>query len=145
MKMKLLVTGLVLGLSSMAFAAPSELPRERPRDDFYTHHHPMQEWTTLSSGRLLSGKQQIRVRSSDAFTKLKLEAAGRGSMVVDKIVITFGNGQKQVVDLDKRLTPRDPVLIDLDGNARRIRKIVVYGGNRNGRWSRGGTFNLLAV
>lgn len=62
-----------------------------------------------------------------ALRMTKLEAA-MGITFVDKLAIVFGNGRTQVVNLDKSLAMRGvPLVIDLDGQNRRISKVVVYG------------------
>ena len=48
-------------------------------------------------------------------------------------MIIFGNGQRQVVELDAKLNKKSPnVSIDLQGDTRNIDKIVVIG-KTNGR------------
>jgi hypothetical protein len=80
------------------------------------------------------------VSSRQRFTKLQLDA--NGSMFVDKVMIVFGNGQTQTVDLDARLMSRSaPLMIDLAGNQRMIDKVVVVGRGRGYRSS----FALKAI
>jgi hypothetical protein len=127
MKTKILTTALVLGLSSAAFAAPGY---QAPQ---HAQHvggmHRPQSWTSLSTVSLsrLQGKQTINLSGRQAFSKLKVEAA-TGATFIDKLVIVFGNGRTQTVDLDKNLAMRGaPLFIDLEGANRRISKVVVYG------------------
>jgi hypothetical protein len=142
--LKAMVTGLVLTLSTAAFAAPGyDAPSHSLPDN--AHHGsfkrrpPMMKWQTLASSKRVSAHSAFYVRSSDAFSKLKLEAAA-GTTFVDKVLITFGNGRTQLIDLDKRLSARDPLVIDLDGNLRKISKVEVFG--RSGRRA---AINVLAV
>jgi hypothetical protein len=145
--LKGIVTTLVLTLSTAAaFAAPSA-------PDYGNSNHalpdqarghgwrrpPIMHWQTLASAKQLSGRKLIRVRSDAAFRTLKLEAAS-GTSFIDKVLITFGNGQTQLVDLDKRLSASDPLVIDLQGMTRKITKVEVYG-----RSGRRGSVNVLAV
>jgi len=135
---KLIITSLVLGLSSAAFAAPGSQgynDRDRDRDEhglrqpappqIRDHRMPLR-WMALSSNLRVSGKKAIAIRSQAVFSQLKLEAAA-GSTFIDKVVITFGNGRSQTVNLDKWLTSRTPLSIDLNGNLRKVTKVTVYG------------------
>ena len=129
MKTKLLTSALVLGLSSAAFAAPGyQAPDAHHFRQDFRRPAPI-AWTSLSTVSLsrIQSKQTIDVGGLKAYSKLKLEAS-RGSTFVDKLVIVFGNGAKQTVNLDKDLAMRGaPLFIDLDGANRRISKVVVYG------------------
>jgi hypothetical protein len=163
---KLIITGLVLGLSSTAFAdhptpAAKPLPyshtMQRADHDNANHGRfaggpaggidrdrrmppAMLQWKTLEASKKISNKQTINIGGREAFSRLKLEAA-RGSTFIDKVVIVFGNGMRQVVDLDKTLANREaPLFIDLDGKNRRVTKVVVYG--KSGRRA---AINLLAA
>jgi hypothetical protein len=142
-KITALVTTLVLGLSSAAMAAPSYEPSVRDhRGPWSPSFRPqVPSWTTLeSNGSLTRGKDRIEVSSRARFTKLKLEAA-RGSMFIDKVVITFANGQRQVVELSKTIGQRSgAATIDLQGQSRQITKIVV-----SGKGSYRTSYSLLAV
>ncbi len=123
---KILTTALVLGLSSAAFAAPGGAHYgNAPHGTF---HRPMPAtWSSLSTLSRIQGKQTINVRGLKAYSKLKLDATV-GTTFIDKVVIVFGNGATQTVNLDKNLAARaTPLLIDLDGRNRRISKVVVYG------------------
>ena len=137
-----IVTGLVLTLSSAAALADHTEPTYAPNADHSFKRRPpmMKQWDTLSSAKRLSGRTLIRVGSSEAYSKLKIEA-NLGSTFVDKVLITFGNGQTQMVDLDKRLTAHAPLLIDLDGYQRKITKVVLVG--RSAGWR--SSINVLAV
>ena len=149
-KIAALVTTLILGASSAALAAPGwdqssygpandRTPAGRPfRPDFRPNfrpdfrpdfRRPVQSWTTLeSNGSLMRGRDFINVSSSARFSKLKLEANGRGSIHIDKLIITFGNGQKQVVHVNKTMNGRSgATLIDVDGRSRNIDKVMVLG------------------
>lgn len=140
-KIAALVTTLLLGASTAALAAPNE-PYVRDHRAPYTQFRPqIPSWTLLSSNASLArGRDRIAVNSSARFSKLKLEAA-RGSVFIDKIVITFANGERQVVNLDKRIGARTGAMtIDLDGRSRQIAKIVVSG---QGSFRAG--YNLAAV
>ncbi|CAN5904625.1 hypothetical protein BH11MYX3_BH11MYX3_16730 [soil metagenome] len=139
-----LVTTLVLGLSSAAMAAPSyggSSVRDHRGPSSRPFRPQLPSWTTLeSNGSLARGKDRIEVSSRARFTRLKLEAA-RGSMFIDKVVITFANGQRQVVDLAKTIGQRSgAAMIDLQGQSRQITKITV-----SGKGSSRTSYSLLAV
>jgi hypothetical protein len=148
-KLAILVTSLVLGASSVALATPSATSAYAP-SDIRDHRNPGYgrwtprpiAWSTLSSHSSLSarGRAVIDVSSRQRFTKLQLDA--NGSMFVDKVMIVFGNGQTQTVNLDARLMSRSaPLTIDLAGNQRAIDKVVVVGRGRGYRSS----FALKAI
>jgi hypothetical protein len=146
-KLAVLVTTLVLGASSVALAdhayAPSSSEIRDHRAPNYGRWTPRPAtWSTLSShSTLLRGRAVIDVNSRQRFTKLSLDTLG-GSMFVDKVLIVFGNGQTQTVDLDKRLASRSaPLMIDLAGNSRMIDKVIVVGKSRGYRSS----FALKAI
>ena len=138
-KIAALVTTLILGASSVALAAPGwgQSPSYGAANDrapyaarFRPTFRPtFQTWTTLeANGSLARGRDFIDVSSNARFSKLKLEATGRGSVHIEKLVIVFGNGQRQVVNVDKRLNGRSgATLIDVEGRSRNIDKILVMG------------------
>jgi hypothetical protein len=143
-KLAVLFTTLVLG-STAAIAAPAyqaapSAPYAPAVRDHRLPYRPVHTWSTLAANaRLSRGRQLIDVSSNQRFTKLQLSAAG--SVFVDKILITFKNGSTQLVNLDKTLGRRHAsVAIDLEGNARRIDKVAVYG--RAGFRS---SFTLMAI
>lgn len=144
LKITALATTLVLGLSTAAMAAPSDVYQQRDhRDPISQRDRRMperfQRWTELASGRLVQGRSVINVSTGASFSKLKLDAS-RGSLFIDKLVVQFANGQRQVIQLDKRLV--GSTLIDLDGRSRQISKIVVVG--KGGQRSRS-SFTISAV
>lgn len=127
-KIAALVTTLILGASTAALAAPNA-PYERDHRAPYTQFRPrLPSWTTLASNESLSrGRDRVAVANMSRFTKLKIEAS-RGSMFIDKVVITFANGERQVVNLDKTLGRyTGGATIDLQGRARQITSISVSG------------------
>ena len=141
-KFAIVLTTLVLGASSVAFAdhpavtadpyAPSTIRDKRDFDDdgirdrrgFRPRPH---RWVILEdSAMLLRGRAVIDVSSQRRFTKLSLDA--KSSLFVDKVLIVFGNGERQVVEVNKRLGNYSaPLMIDLAGNTRKIDKVMVLG------------------
>lgn len=149
-KIAALVTTLILGASSAALAAPgwadnSQGPandrfgdrmgdrgNDRGNDRAFARpafRPTIPTWTMLeSSGSLARGRDFINVSTSARFSKLKLEATGRGSLYIEKLVIVFGNGQKQTVAVNKKLSARSgATMIDVDGRSRQIDKVMVLG------------------
>lgn len=92
-------------------------------------------WTLLDTLSARPGRQVIQVQSPARFSRLKLEAT-RGPIRIDRVVITFANGRTQVVELDRRLDQRGPAVIDLNGGARQVTRIVITTkGNRRGAFT----------
>jgi hypothetical protein len=108
-------------------------------------HRPMQRPVfvpapvTLASSTKLSGRDVIRVSNTRAFTKLELKSNG-GRTKLDKVMIQFGNGQMQTIDCAKQLSGQESFSIDLAGNARNIKKIVLVGSS-----GRRGSLDVIAV
>lgn len=135
MKISALVTSLVLGISSVAAAAPSA-PAVQHSQVAARFAPPMvrplphaTKWMLLDTAKpSWFGRTTVNVNTKLRFTKLKLEAL-RGVASIDKVMITYANGRTQTVEVDKRLGgygAQSFALIELDGrNARQIKKIVI--------------------
>lgn len=127
MNIKAIVTTLVLGSSSLALAAPNNV-RDHRQDDRMASFRPAPRprAIVLAQSTRVQGRDVIRVNDTRAFTKLELRSqAGRTQL--DKVLITFGNGQSQVIDCNKTLNGSESFSIDLAGNARNIKRIVLVG------------------
>jgi hypothetical protein len=101
---------------------------------------------TLASGlRLSAGRTSIAVASqAGRFDTLQLTAAA-GKTFIKQVVVQFNNGQNQVVGLGRMLDGNDSLTIDLAGNHREIRKIVVTGNELStGRRRPYGAFSITA-
>ena len=167
MSLKALITTLVIGSSSVALAAPtvrdhrtSEVTTTidhrnsidvNARADFRFQQRPVRPlppvpapltWVTLANDMQVSGRTSIKVApTTRQFTKLELRAE-QGNTSIDKVMIVFGNGRSQVVDLKAKLGKRDSsISIDLNGNARSIERIVLLG-RSNGRRA---SLDVLAI
>ena len=119
MKIKALITTLVLGSSSLALAAPGRSRSPRPARRLSRRlmlgsygqaatagtgprRGPMYP-VTLASSQKVNGREVIRVAPSQrAFTKLELRSTA-GRTKLDKVMITFANGGTQLVDCNKLL------------------------------------------
>jgi hypothetical protein len=142
MNIKAIVTTLVLGSSSLALAAPTvrdhrvDAPAYQPtyqptyqatnEAQFRPAPRPMIRPVVLANNARVQGRDVIRVNHTRAFTKLELRSQS-GRTQLDKVLITFGNGQSQVIDCNTTLNGSESFSIDLAGNARNIKKIVLVG------------------
>jgi hypothetical protein len=107
---------------------------------------PVYRPVTLASGmRLIGGRASIAVGSqAGKFDTLQLTASA-GKTFIKQVVVQFNNGHNQVVGLGKTLDGNDSLTIDLAGNHREIRKIVVTGNELStGRRRPFGAFNITA-
>ncbi|HEX5060242.1 MAG TPA: hypothetical protein VFV99_12825 [Kofleriaceae bacterium] len=149
MKIKALVTCLVLGSSSLALAAPSYTtpyaapnvrdhrqlpPAPAPVAQYqgqFGWQKPLARPVLLADNTRVNGWSNINVaQGTRAFTKLELKA-NSGKTDLDRVMITFGNGQRQVVSLrgklDGKINAGKSLTIDLDGNGRFIKSVMLIG------------------
>ena len=104
---------------------------------------------TLASGMHFAndGRTFITVGSqAGRFETLQINATG-GRTFIKQVYVQFDNGQEQVVrNLDRMLVGDQSLTLDLDGNRRAIRRIVVYGNGLNhaGRHRGAGAFSVTA-
>jgi hypothetical protein len=101
--------------------------------------------TLASSMRLTSGRASIAVGGqAGKFDTLQLTASA-GKTFIKQVTVQFNNGQNQVIGLGKMLDGNDRLTIDLAGNHREIRRIVVSGNELStGRRRPFGAFNITA-
>jgi hypothetical protein len=101
--------------------------------------------TLASSMRLTSGRASIAVGGqAGKFDTLQLTASA-GKTFIKQVTVQFNNGQNQVIGLGKMLDGNDRLTIDLAGNHREIRRIVVTGNELStGRRRPYGAFNITA-
>ena len=107
---------------------------------------PVYRPVTLASGlRLGSGRAAITVGSqARRFDTLQLTASA-GKTFIKQVIVQFGNGQNQIVGLGKMLDGDETLTIDLAGNHRDIRKILVTGNELStGRRRPYGAFSITA-
>lgn len=91
-------------------------------------------WVALSAPLQLArtSRSSIEVRDRNTFTQLRLQTTG-GTAWIDRVIVQFADGTRQVADLDRTLDARGELLeIQLDGNNRRIDRIIVIGDGRRG-------------
>lgn len=148
MKIKALITTLVLGSSSIALAAPTYAPPAAPTVRDHRHmpapapapvaprlgfgwQKPFARPVLLANDKRVNGWSSINVaQGTRMFTKLQLKAQN-GRTDLDRVLITFGNGQRQVVQLagkrDGIVTANKSLTIDLNGGARQIKSVMLIG------------------
>jgi hypothetical protein len=159
MNLKTILVSLVLGSSSIALAAPATpaapAPTAQPNAIYDkdgqawrgVHSPPIYRSVTLASDLRLgtSGRTSIAVGGqAGTFDTLRLSAAA-GKTFIRQVIVQFNNGQSQVVGLGKTLDGNDALTIDLAGNHREIRRIVVTGNELStGRRRPYGAFNVTA-
>ena len=104
--------------------------RELARDDFGPRRY-RSAWVALSTPvQLTGGRDVIDVRDRGTFTQLRIQTSS-GASLLDRVLIRFADGSRQVVNLDQSLSPRNPRMeILLDGNNRRIDSIQLLGSSR---------------
>ena len=150
MKIHALVTALVLGSSSLALAAPgytapAARDHRQPAPVYaYGWHEPVLRPVLLANDTRLDGRALINVSSAmRMFTRLELKAQN-GRTNIERVLITFANGQRQYVPLTGKqqgiLRANKSVTIDLDGGARNIKSVMLIGSS-----GRRATFDVLAV
>jgi hypothetical protein len=85
-------------------------------------------WVALSAPSPLTRAEDcVEVRDRGTFTQLRVQADDSRARI-DRVVVQFADGSRQVEDLDRALGGRsDFVDIPLDGNNRRIDRIIVTG------------------
>ena len=110
---------------------------------------PARHEVTLASGMHFAndGRTFITVGSGyGALGALTISAAG-GRSYIEQVYVEFDNGQEQVIrSLNRTLTGRESLTLDLDGGRRGIKRIVVYGKEINGGIRRAdGAFTVTAV
>ena len=164
MTIKSIITSAVLlGSTSAAFARPAPVPDDCDQTTTSTivqpaawqpgytnpgYSHPV----VLGGGRhkFDEGRKFITVGAQQGrFRALKINATV-GGVFIKQVYVQFENGQEQVIrNIDARLTGNQGITLDLDGGARAIRRVVVYGNDvRLGRGSylrRNSTFTVTAV
>jgi hypothetical protein len=139
MSIKALVTVLVLGSSSIALAAPTadqaayQVVEHRTLPPlgvgFLRHVVEKPAPMVLANDTHLSGRQLIKVATLRPFTKLELRASD-GRTMIDRVLINFGNGRTRIVKLGGVVSGKKTFTIDLPGDSRSIKSIVVVGSSK---------------
>jgi hypothetical protein len=138
MKRIALFTAAAMAFSTIAMAQPRVVVRApevsvqwgRERYEGYENSHVRREfrgrWTPLAQGYSARTERQfINVGGPSRFRKLRIEGV-RGNPVVMKIAIEFANKTTQVVEYRDTFPAGTGEVIDLNGDTRRINRIIVY-------------------
>ena len=162
MNIKAIIASLVLGSSSIAMASPSVTLSANAQGSYGTvvrdHRAPAPapvftpvaqparwQWrqpiyrpvTLASNLRLSAGRAAISVGAqAGRFNTLQISAA-TGRTFIKQVYVQFENGQWQAVrNLDRALIGDQTLTVDLDGNRRAIRQVVVMGNELGFGWRR---------
>ena len=150
--LKILVTTLILGTSSLALAEP--IVRDHRSDDrFDDRYYDNNRYDDRFDGRRIESDQRVerfrfrRMRTApvmlaqnmevslrrpaflslNGMTKLRFDA-DEGHAYIHSIILTFSNGAQQTIDIRQRVTSRSmPLTIDIDNRATGV---YVYGSTR---------------
>jgi hypothetical protein len=98
----------------------------------------------LANDTRVAGRALINVSAGTrTFSKLELKAQN-GRTDIQRVLITFANGQRQIVTLDGRrdgiVNQNKSLTIDLNGGARHIKSVLLIGTS-----NRRATIDVLAV
>lgn len=130
MKILSLSALLLSGAVSLAAATPHD--NERTNRVSYTKDtppavvdQPAGSWVEMTSPTPCAhGRTFVTVEDDVvAMSKLKISAS-KGRPVVKSVKIVFVDGSRRYVKIDRRIDPRKPAIIDLQGN-KQIQHIVV--------------------
>jgi hypothetical protein len=108
--------------------------RGRAHYDRYEDSHWNREftgrWVTIAEGTGADGRREFWLNKDNKeaghrFAKLRLEAT-RGEPAIEKIAVNFANGATQVIPINSRLAPGSGEILDLDGDERRVVRVIVY-------------------
>jgi hypothetical protein len=145
MKRIALLTSLAMAAPVAAYASPPVRVAdvqvyERDRDPSITvrwnheryerfgrsrHAHDRGRWVSLGDGFSAANQRQfIAVNGVGRYRKLRIEGV-RGEPVIAKVTIEFENGT-QSVEFNERLPNGAGEVIDLNGDVRKINRIIVY-------------------
>ena len=143
--LKAIIATLVLGASGAAVADPgpgitirgeARWGQPQPVQTYQRDraHWRNNTWVALTSPLYLDrGRTVIDVNQRRPFQQLRLQQTTRGMTMVDRVIVRFENGERQVINVNQRLSTRNPMVnIDLDGRQRRVDRIIVMGDSRRG-------------
>ena len=109
---------------------------------------PVYRPVTLASDMHFAGDGRTSITvgaQAGRFDTLQISACA-GPTFISQVYVQFENGQEQVVrNLNRTLGSNQSLSLDLDGNHRAIRRIVVYGPQSRGWRRAGGTFTVTAA
>lgn len=151
-KIKALITTLILGSSSLAMAAPGATfsaqaswntgvqkvitaPNVRDhrtvdtmaRHDDRPNRRPRAAWIALGEPKQLArGRDLIRVAAKTPFSQLRIQSTA-GATRISQLTVVYTDGTRQVMQLDRRINPRNPMIeVDLAGT-RQVASLLISG------------------
>lgn len=126
------------------YQAPSPYQQPYQRWDRARWHRPV----TLASDLQLEGRGRRFIAvgpQAGRFARLELRAQA-GRTFIKQVYVQFDDGQEQVMrDIDRTVSRRHGVTLDLDGGRRGIRRIVVYGEGQRTGWSNGSSLSVVGT
>ena len=138
MKKLALLTAAAMAFSTAAMAQPRIVVRApevnvqwgRERYEGYENSHVRRDfrgrWTPLAQGYSARTERQfINVGGQGRFRKIRIEGV-RGEPMILKVGIEFLDKTTQAVDYRETLPRGTGEVIDLNGDTRRINRIIVY-------------------
>ena len=127
--------------------------------DYRDHRDPRGGWNgqwmppqyravTLASNLRLAANSQTTVNVGaqlGRFGKLDIKPTS-GRVMVRQVYVQFANDQVQILrNVDRMLAGNDCLTVDLDGDRRAIKRVIVYGAFGTPSWRQtGGTFSVTA-
>lgn len=135
-----IATILALAVPAAAYANPQDRDvrtYDRDRDhDFRSEHYDRYggshwandfhgRWATLARGNAAEGRREFMIGTANRYHAFRIEGL-RGEPMIGKIAINFANGTTQVVQMNSALPAGAGQFIDLQGNDRKVLRIVVY-------------------
>jgi hypothetical protein len=148
MRIMALLTALAMTAPMAAYADPPRTydrgrdrsDRDRDRDHEITvnrdhyDHYGQSHWSRDFRGRWMPLTQLGGIRgerqfgpsiNNNHFRKIRVEAV-RGEPLITQVKIQFANDAVQVVDMNATLPSGSGEVIDLSGDIRQIRRVIVY-------------------
>jgi hypothetical protein len=147
MKRIALFTAAAMAFSTAAMAQPRVVVRtpeinvqwNRERYNGYDHSHWRRDfrgrWTPLAQGFSARTERQFINLGGARFRKLRIEGV-RGDPMITRVAVEFNDKSVQVMDYQDSLPAGTGEVIDLNGDVRRINRIIVYAApNSRGSYS----------
>jgi hypothetical protein len=126
--LKALVATAILASSTLAAAQPA-FRDHRYEDQSSQRYRERRGPVMLAQNLELDRRQPAFIRLDGRTSQLRFDADD-GRVFIDRVVMTFANGQSQTISLRQRLNDRSrPLTINVDGRATGV---YVYGMSRRG-------------
>jgi hypothetical protein len=135
------LTTLVMSIATAAYAQPRVYDRDRVRDRGHevviTHdryeHYGQSRWARDFHGRWVPfapygsvrGERQFVPGVNNRFRMVRIEGL-RGEPTILKVTVEFDNGTAQMVDMNTSLPSGTGEVLDLTGNVRSVKRVIVY-------------------